>query len=426
MRTIPYEKSLEYCNPELSKEWHPVKNENLMPCDVTPGSSKKVWWYLPYDDPISGKHFEFEWQALVKSRARRNQKCPYLVGKAIYQGYNDLATKCPELAKEWHPVKNGDLTPRSITAGSKKEIWWYLPYDDPTSGKHFDFEWKESVVNRVLHNYGCPYLSGQKVWRGYNDLATLCPRVVKEWHPTKNGKLTISDVAYASNKEVWWYLPYDDPDSGRHFDFEWKTKISNRTVLNEGCPYLIGQKVWPGYNDLKTLYPELAQEWHPVKNGKLTPSNITAGSSKLVWWYLPYDDPISGKHFDFEWKAKVANRTKLKNGCPYLSGTAVWKGYNDLETLYPKLAREWHPVKNGKLTPSNITAGSSKLVWWYLPYDDPINGKHFDFEWKAPVANRTKLKYGCPYLTGTRVWPGYNDLETLYPKLAREWHPVKN
>lgn len=69
-------------------------------------------------------------------------------------------------------------------------------------------------------------------------------------------------------------------------------RTHNFPVLNEGCPYLIGQKVWPGYNDLKTLYPELAQEWHPVKNGKLTPSNITAGSSKLVWWYLPYDDPI--------------------------------------------------------------------------------------------------------------------------------------
>ncbi len=51
-------------------------------------------------------------------------------------------------------------------------------------------------------------------------------------------------------------------------------------------------------------------------------------------------------------------------------------GKNDLATLYPKLAKEWHPSKNGDLTPESVLPNSNKKVWWLLPYDDPITGKH--------------------------------------------------
>ena len=38
----------------------------------------------------------------------------------------------------------------------------------------------------------------------------------------------------------------------------------------------------------------------------------------------------------------------------------AWFGYNDLETNYPELAKEWHPWRNGKLTPKDVTVSSSK------------------------------------------------------------------
>ena len=426
MRTIPFEKSLEYLYPELSKEWHPVKNGELTPNNIAIRSNKVVWWYLPYDDSVSGKHFDFEWKASVNNRVSHNCGCPYLSGQKVWRGYNDLETKCPELSKEWHPVKNGELTPNNITAGSNKVVWWYLPYDDPVSGKHFDFEWKASVNNRVSHNFGCPYLSGKKVWRGYNDLETRCPELSKEWHPVKNGELTPRNITTGSGKVVWWYLSYDDPITGKHFDFEWKENVISRAKFNCGCPYLSGQKVWRGYNDLETKCPELSKEWHPIKNGELTPRNIAAGSNKVVWWYLSYDDPVSGKHFEFEWKASVNNRVRRNDGCPYLSGKKVWRGYNDLETRCPELSKEWHPVKNGKITPKNITTRSKRVVWWYLPYDDPVSGKHFEFEWKASVNNRVRRNDGCPYLRGRKTWTGYNDLETWYPDIAIQWNYAKN
>ena len=43
--------------PELAQEWHPYKNESLTPDNTAAYSNKRVWWYLEYDDPATGKHF---------------------------------------------------------------------------------------------------------------------------------------------------------------------------------------------------------------------------------------------------------------------------------------------------------------------------------------------------------------------------------
>ena len=411
-------------HPELAKEWHPTKNGNLKPEDVTTGSGKKVWWFLPYDDPETGKHFDFEWETGIAKRLYKSKGCPFLSGRAVWPGFNDLATTHPELAKEWHPTRNGNLTPEEITPRSHVKAWWYLSYDDPETGKHFDFEWSATVGSRVSGN-GCPYLSGRSAWPGFNDLATTHPALAREWHPTKNGDLKPEDVTAGGVTKVWWFLPYDDPKTGKHFDFEWKAPVCDRTIQKNGCPYLSGRNAWPGFNDLATVHPALAREWHPTKNGDLKPEDVTAGCNRKVWWLLPYDDPATGKHFDFEWEASISNRVHGKKSCPYLSGQAVWPGFNDLATVHPDLAREWHPTKNGDLKPEDVTAGCSRKVWWLLPYDDPATGKHFDFEWEAIIAGRAKGN-GCPYLSGDAVWPGFNDLATVRPDLAQEWHPTKN
>ena len=43
-------------------------------------------------------------------------------------------------------------------------------------------------------------------------------------------------------------------------------------------------KLIVGLNDLATVNLDLAAEWHPTKNSSLLPSQVTAGSSKKVWW----------------------------------------------------------------------------------------------------------------------------------------------
>ncbi|HSN23256.1 MAG TPA: zinc-ribbon domain-containing protein, partial [Methylomicrobium sp.] len=53
--------NLYVLRPDLAKEWHPTKNGNLGPKDVTPGSAKKIWWLCEKG------HW---WQASVRCRTR--------------------------------------------------------------------------------------------------------------------------------------------------------------------------------------------------------------------------------------------------------------------------------------------------------------------------------------------------------------------
>ena len=448
--------SLAEARPDLAKEWNYEKNGDLRPEDVGHRSDKKVWWICPYDVPddypvesLRGKHFDFEWKAKVYAR-NEYPGCPFLNGHSIWTGFNDLATINPELAAQWHPTKNGDLKPTQVTANSGLKVWWSLPYDipldypiEPLRGKHFKFEWEASIDNRNKHQ-SCPYLIGKAVWPGFNDLATINPKLAAQWHPTKNGDLKPTQVTANSGYKVWWLLHYDIPNDyfieslkGKHFDFEWESTIANRSSGFE-CPFLSGRAIWPGFNDLATINPELAAQWHPTKNGNLRPTQVTANAKKKVWWFLSYDVPIDypveylrGKHFDFEWKASIGNRNQGK-GCPYLTGNAIWPGFNDLAATNPELAAQWHTTKNGDLKPAQATVSTDKKVWWLLSYDVPIDypveylrGKHFDFEWKASINSRNRGT-GCPYLAGKAVWPGFNDLATTNPELAAQWHPTKN
>ena len=448
--------SLAEARPDLAKEWNYEKNGDLRPEDVGHRSDKKVWWICPYDVPddypvelLRGKNFDFEWEAKVYAR-NEYPGCPFLNGHSIWTGFNDLATINPELAAQWHPTKNGDLKPTQVTANSGLKVWWSLPYDipldypiEPLRGKHFKFEWEASIDNRNKHQ-SCPYLIGKAVWPGFNDLATINPKLAAQWHPTKNGDLKPTQVTANSGYKVWWLLHYDIPNDyfieslkGKHFDFEWESTIANRSSGFE-CPFLSGRAIWPGFNDLATINPELAAQWHPTKNGNLRPTQVTANAKKKVWWFLSYDVPIDypveylrGKHFDFEWKASIGNRNQGK-GCPYLTGNAIWPGFNDLAATNPELAAQWHTTKNGDLKPAQATVSTDKKVWWLLSYDVPIDypveylrGKHFDFEWKASINSRNRGT-GCPYLAGKAVWPGFNDLATTNPELAAQWHPTKN
>ena len=183
--------------------------------------------------------------------------------------------------------------------------------------------------------------------RKFISLAESRPDLAAEWNHKKNGILKPEDIAHKSGKKVWW-IQYDkNPVNDKLIKFEWEDTVIHRSVDGRGNPFKSGHKILKGYNDLQTVNPELAKQWHPTKNGNLKPADVTAYSRKKVWWLLSYDDAKTGKHFDFEWKAAIYGRHD-GNGCPYLNGRAVWKGFNDLQTVNPEFAKLWHPTKKRK------------------------------------------------------------------------------
>ena len=270
--------------------------------------------------------------------------------------YN-LQVLYPSVAKQWHPTKNGALTPRDVAPKSGRKVWWIC------SKGH---EWKATVAGRS-GKYGCPYCARKAVCSD-NCLQTINPTLSKEWHPSKNDALTPRDVTPGSGKKVWWIC------SKGH---EWKARISSRNRRN-GCPYCAGYKVCKD-NCLHTVNRNLSRQWHPTKNKPLSPKHVVANSAKKVWW-------ICGK--GHEWQATITGRSK-GNGCPYCSGRKVCQD-NCLQTINPKLSKEWHPSKNGNLTPKNVTSKSGWNVWWIC------NKGH---EWQNTVKNRNRGT-GCPYCAG--------------------------
>ena len=122
-------KPLALANPKLAKQWHPEKNGDLTSYNVSAYSKLEVSWLYPYDDPKTGHH-DFVWKARISDR-NKSDRYPYLSGKMVWTGFNDLATVNPQLAAEWDYKKNKKLTPEKVTVGKNMLVWWLLPYDVP-------------------------------------------------------------------------------------------------------------------------------------------------------------------------------------------------------------------------------------------------------------------------------------------------------
>ena len=176
-----------------------------------------------------------------------------------------------------------------------------------------------------------------------------------------------TNVTANSGKKVWWLC-----ENGH----EWKGVIAHRNY-GGGCPICSGRKVLIGYNDLATVNPVLAVQWHQNKNGDIKPTGVTANSKKKVWWICEKGH---------EWEAIIGDRTRGQN-CPICANKRIQIGFNDLETVFPQLAKEWHPTKNGELLPSGVTVGSKKKVWWLC--------SACGHEWEAVIHTRS-AGHGCP------------------------------
>ena len=431
------EKKYVIDNAKLMAEWNWEKNNYLGfdPKTLTLGSGQKVWWKCQKGH---------EWMAIISNRNRKSG-CPYCSGRKAIIGENSLLIVNPDLAKEWNYEMNSGLTPATVMPHSGKKVWWKC---------NKGHEW-QATVNTRNRGVGCPICNSER--------QTSFPEYALVYYLKKNG-LEVAHSYREKGYELDIYIP--SKKIGIEYDgYLWhrnKTKqdlIKNRKCVNDGIKLYRIREGLPPLNDssidcvvqrnqedlskiLKLLLseitetnvdidlkrdgiaienlrefseketslllsnPKLAKEWNYEKNGNLKPKHFAANSNKKVWW------KCSNGH---EWQATINSRNK-GNGCPYCSGRFVIKGENDLQTVNPKLAKEWNYEKNNKLTPLDVLPNSSKKVWW------KCNRGH---EWQAKISDRNRGK-GCPYCSGRYACKGENDLQTVNPTLAKEWNYEKN
>ena len=266
--------------PKLAEEWDYSKNIGISPNTISIKSNKKVWWKCKQGH---------SWMTTVSSRSVGGG-CPVCSGRMLVEGVNDLATTNPQLALEFHPQKNKNITAKNVMLGSRVSVWWICDKGH---------EWKASVFSRK-NGRGCPYCSGRQAIKGETDLKTLNPKLASELHPTKNIGITADTICVDSGRKVWWIC-----NKGH----EWQSKVTIRN-RGAGCPYCAGKKAILGETDLATLNPDLAKEYHPSKNGELSVEMLTVCSGRKVWWMCDKGH---------EWRASVAHRNGGE-GCPYCAG----------------------------------------------------------------------------------------------------------
>jgi len=297
-----------------------------------------------------------------------------------------LSIENPALLTEWDYEKNEDLCPDDYTGGSNKKVWWKC---------ELGHSWYAQINKRFTFGQRCPYCSGNKVWQGYNDIVTTHQHIAAEWDYAKNGDLCPEEFSIGADRKMWWKCKCGH---------SWQALIYSRK--NHGCPACAGNILVIGVNDLLTANPILAAEWDYDKNAPLHPENIAANDNRKMWWICEKEH---------SWKAVVSSRNSGK-GCPYCSNRILLKGFNDLLTVAPELAREWDYERNLPLLPSDFIAGAHKYVWWMCPWGH---------RWRARISLR-RLGHGCPYDAGKLVLAGDNDLQTLRPDISKEWDFKKN
>ncbi len=232
-----------------------------------------------------------------------------------------------------------------------------------------------------------------------NSIENKYPELVKEWDYEKN-IIKPNQVTIGSGLKAWWKC-----NLGHSYEQNIRSHI-----FGSGCPYCTNVKVLPGFNDLSTLYPEIAKEWDYEKNDT-TPDTILPHSNKVYFWRCS-----QGHSY------KARPNSKCREGinheyCPICHGKKVLEGYNDLSTLRPDIAKEWNYKKN-KTLPTMYTLGSKKKVWWTCP-------RGHDFY--TSVQQRTRPNgTKCPICNGKQLIKGLNDFASQYPDLLRDWDYDKN
>lgn len=334
-------------NHPLYKEIAPESQATLKE-NIVIGSRLKVTWNC--------QQANHTYQMQIRHRIINKTECPYCRIRKPISGVNDLATLSPHLLKEWS--NKNIVEPNQVFNKAQRIVLWEC---------YKGHEWEKSVYSRTVYKTTCPECPAPPKEK---NLETEYPEVLKEWAFDLNDRLPNS-LTPGSQYKAWWRCT--------DYGHTWRLSISDRTYYKSGCAICSGRRILKGFNDLETLVPTIAAEWHPTKNHIFPPPSVTSSrSDKNVWWL--------GK-CGHEWKNTIKNRTTLGNGCPYCSNKKVLEGFNDLTTTHPDIASEWHPTRNNELMPKDVVAGSAKEVWWLC-----LKGHDF----RTTVSKRTARGLSCP------------------------------
>ena len=380
--------------PEI-EEWWDFEKNTIGPQDLTYGSHSEIHFKCPvchtelYRDIHSFVTMHSDGRLLPVACS----ECGY---SSKGDPENNLVAECPEIVKWWDYKKNAPYKPEQFTKGSGFQAYLKCPDCgiELHTGIHSLLYTQETGAVKIRHKGLCRKF---RAMRSKNNLLTNYPDVTKWWNYEKNAPNRPEDFTLYSPSSAYFKCPECGTETYRHITDAFSINSKGNPILFD-CPYCAETKPIKGVNSLVDLYPELATQCISL----VDPSNVLPASSSRVEWKCP---DCGGTWYDL-----IINRVN-GSGCPFCEGRRALAGFNSLEDVNPKLAKEWSP--NNKHSANEVLPTSSYHALWNCP---TCGG-----EYPARINIRKVGDNACPYCSGRKVLAGFNSLEDVNPELAKEW-----
>jgi DNA-directed RNA polymerase subunit RPC12/RpoP len=344
--------------------------------------------YLGWRCPVCSYRWNGHISSIVikKNGSYEIKKCSICNEQESKKNY---ATEYPELVP-WYDEKVNryfDLTDNNRRPKKSEKIWWYC--------QKCGIKFRETLDNMIhyikCNSEKCPYCSGRKILNK-NSFALAHPEIMDEF--CSWDYVDPFSASEHSKYVAYWRCRHNK-------DHSWNDSFDSRALGFGNCPKCIGKKAVATVRTLFDSRPELVPEWS--ENNTSTMSELLCNSSKSVLWVCP---KCCG-----EYSARISDREKGDDTCPYCSDRKLLPGYNSIEDKMPELIPEWS--KKNRTKPNKHTCSSIRDVIWEC---SKCKG-----EYKYPII--WKIKYGdtCPYCSNEAILVGYNTIADKKPWLVKEW-----
>jgi very-short-patch-repair endonuclease len=293
------------------------------------------------------------------------------------------------LFKYLHPNKNNAIDLNNIGVSSEIKLWFYCDICEHDFQKApVEFRGKKEI-----DRWWCPYCSNKARILCSDENCKFCydhsiasHTLSKYWHPTKNGNITPREIR-GTDVKFWFLCPHCPHEHCmRWADF----------IKSKGCSYASNHKRCNNINCLFCLFNSfsghpLSRHWHPTKNGKIKPRNISMQENKSYWFLCP-----DCNHSIQNTPNKIYRRNKLQ--CKYCNSgeTKCEKGENcdvcfkNSFASHP-MAKRLHPTKNGNINPRYISKCSMQEFYFICKN----NSTHI-FNMSLPNISRSLHDNYCP------------------------------
>lgn len=325
-----------------------------------------------------GQSYHARIKTMLRALDKTGYACPVCADLIVSPGYNDLATRYPNIADRLVP----GLDASNTLYTRRTEL-------DFTCRKGHVFH---STIQKMLEDDSCPICRSG----GYVSESDL----IDEWDDTANrldpkAPDSPDNTLIGSNKKVHWKC--------MKCGNKWMTQVYNRGVRHQGCPQCAkralssSKRLRNAQKNPLSAHRNAADAWDYDLNDD-RPNEISAGSPDKRWFKCE-----RGHRFLLE------VRYVAKNGF-HCKQCAIADPVSDHADLLSYL-------DDGSIDPTLTECGSyHKQIHWLCP----VCGYRFIATVPAMLSRMRDRGTMCPVCGMYELVPGVNDLATTRPDLASE------